>query len=140
METAKKKNQPPAGRGANKGIVIEPSAKTQATTAKTGQVVPADNRPSPRAGQVFIEVPEGCSLGSLEHYLQEWNKADVSDVKASSPPCQATVSQKLSYVKIALVEVEKATNVSHLAPFFCFYLYATFPCTPSPRDSGRIEK
>ena len=95
-QPTKKKNQPPPAGRANKGVVIEPSAKTQATSTKTGQVVPADKRPSSRAGQVFIEIPEGGSLGSLEHYLHDWNKADVSDVKASSPPCQATVNQKLS--------------------------------------------
>ena len=98
----------------------------------------AEKRASTRAGRVFIEVPDGCSLGSLERYLQEWNKADVSDVKASSPPCQATVSQKLSYAKIALVEVDKATTVSHFLPSSVFYSCVTFPCTPSPRDSVGI--
>jgi hypothetical protein len=35
---------------------------------------------APRFGNVLVQTRSRDSLGSLEHYAQDWNSADMSDV------------------------------------------------------------
>ena len=59
-----------------------------------------------------LKTLSGNSLGSLEHYHLDWNEADMDEVTLQHPAGPSLLAQKMFAVKAAVLEADKAAEVS----------------------------
>jgi hypothetical protein len=57
-----------------------PSVRHQITLHTSRAATLAASQTAPCFGNVLVQIRSGDSLGSLEHYAQEWNSADMGEV------------------------------------------------------------
>ena len=96
------------------------------------------------AGFVPMRTVSGRSLGSLVEYNMDWNNADLQEANSAArvpayplpelvdgkpldPASPITVGQLMYNAKAAMLEVDRAVEVSSFSSLI-----------PSPRDSGRV--
>ena len=101
------------------------AADTGSTKAATPTVPGSSGPPSDAAkpgaaavswGFAPLRTLSGNSLGSLEHYHQDWAEADMDEVtsrhSAGHPAGPSLLAQKMFAVKAAVHEANKAAEVS----------------------------
>ena len=80
------------------------------------------------SGVLAPQTLSGRSLGSLDHYSMDWNKADEGEVSSaltwtpSSAVGPSQLGTKMHIAKLALLEADRTAEVKPMSLFYFFAL------------------
>ena len=115
--TAGKAPEKPTATVTGKALVKEvpPNSELQIIPQENTGAAPTSGSLQTTAvswGFAPLKTLSGNSLGSLEHYHMDWNAADTDEVTSQHPAGPSILAQKMFAAKAAILEADKAAEVS----------------------------